>query len=69
MPIAYAGEGQPVRVARFMRGNCGICPKMIMPGEAYETCVGGTNIKNGYLAHYNCHKPTGAPTYEELKRR
>ena len=65
MPIAYRGKVK-VRVARFMRGECGICHKMIMPGEAYETCVGGTNTSNGYLSHYNCYKPEGAPTWEEL---
>ena len=68
MPIARVGKS-PARVARFMRGECGICHKMIMPGEAYETCVGGTNTKNGYLAHYNCYKPDNAPTWEELKAR
>ena len=66
MPITRTSKGQPVRVARFMRSKCGICHEMIMPGEAYETCVGGTNIKNGYLAHYNCHKPEGALAYEDL---
>lgn len=55
-----------VRVARFMKGECGICHKMIMPSEAYETCVGGTNTRNGYLAHFNCYKPSAAPTWEEL---
>ena len=69
MPIAREGKSQPARVARFMRGTCGICHQMIMPGEAYETCVGGTNTRNGYLAHYNCHKPSNAPTWEELKSR
>ena len=68
MPITRGGQHR-VRVARFMRGDCGICHKMIMPGEAYETCVGGTNTRNGYLAHFNCYKPEGAPTYEELKKR
>jgi len=43
--------------------------KMIRPGEAYEECVGGTNTRNGYLAHYNCHKPSSAPTWEELVAR
>jgi len=66
MPISRSHKGTPVRVARTMRGKCGICHKMIMPGEAYETCVGGTNSKNGYLAHYNCNKPTNAPAWEEL---
>ena len=68
MPISYIGKIK-VTVARFMRGKCGICHKMIMPGEAYETCVGGTNTGNGYLAHYNCYKPDGAPTWEELKAK
>lgn len=68
MPISRTGNSR-VRVARFMRGVCGICHKMIMPGEAYETCVGGTNTKPGYLAHYNCYKPESAPTWEELGRR
>ena len=65
MPISYGGKSK-VKVARFMRGVCGICHKMIMPGEAYETCVGGTNTSNGYLAHYNCYKPIGASAWEEL---
>ena len=42
---------------------------MIRPGEAYEECVGGTNTRNGYPAHYNCHKPSSAPTWEELVAR
>ena len=69
MPISRKRECNPIRVARFMRGECGICHKMIMPGEAYETCVGGTNISNGYLAHYNCYKSPNAPTWEELQAR
>ena len=68
MPITREGKSR-VKVARFMRGECGICHKMIMLGEAYETCVGGSNTHNGYLAHYNCHKPNGAPTYEELRAK
>uniref|UniRef100_A0A6M3IXL8 Uncharacterized protein n=1 Tax=viral metagenome TaxID=1070528 RepID=A0A6M3IXL8_9ZZZZ len=35
--------------------------------RAYEECVGGTNTRNGYPAHYNCHKPGNAPTWEELQ--
>jgi len=69
MPISGTRDGNPIRVARFMKGKCGICHKMIMPGEAYETCVGGSNTSKGYLAHYNCYKPDGAPTYEELKAK
>lgn len=65
MPISREGKIK-VRVARFMRGDCGICHKMIMPGEAYETYVGGTNTRNGYLAHYNCNKSYNASTWEEL---
>jgi len=65
MPSSRGGK-RKVRVARFMRGECGICHKMIMTGAAYETCVGGTNTKEGYLAHYNCYKPEGAPSWEEL---
>lgn len=68
MPISRGGEHK-VKVARFMRGKCGICYKMIMSGEAYETCVGGTNTREGYLVHYNCHKPSGAPTWEELQNK
>ena len=57
MPISNAPRGSPankVRIARYMRGECGVCYKMIMPGEAYETCVGGMNTCKGFLAHYNC---------------
>ncbi len=60
---------QPIRVARFMRGECGICHKMILPGEAYETGCGKSMTRNVYIAHYTCYKPDGAPTYEELKER
>jgi len=55
MPISRGGKDQ-VRVARFMRGKCGICHKMIMPKERYLTCAGGTNIFKGYLAHLDCYK-------------
>ena len=65
MPISYVGKIK-VTVARFMRGKCGICHEMIMPGEAYFTCVGGTNISSGYLAHYNCYKPASALIWEAL---
>ena len=57
-----------VKVARTYRGLCGDCHQPIMPGQAYER-VGGTNSKNQYLAHYNCHKPSNAPTWEELQGR
>ncbi len=68
MPISRGGKLK-TKVARTMRGRCGICYKPVISGEAYETCVGGTNSENGYLAHYNCYKPSGAPTYEELQAR
>ena len=66
MGFSRSNKGIPLKVARFMRGDCGICHEMIMPGEAYETCVGGSNTGNGYLAHFNCYKPIDAPTWEEL---
>lgn len=65
MAISRTGNNN-VTVARLMRGRCGICYEMIMPGEAYETCVGGTNTSNGHLAHFNCYKPIGSPNWENL---
>ena len=50
--------------------------KMIFCGKVYcwrhypytleYEYAGGTNTQNRRLVHYNCHKPTGAPTWEEL---
>ena len=60
-------EGKDFKItkARFMRGECEICYKMIMPDEYYvKTC--GSITRNCGIAHYNCYKPSGAPTYEEL---
>lgn len=54
------------RVARVMKGVCGICYRPIIAGQAYDY-RGGTNTQNQCLVHYNCYKPLGAPTYEELK--
>jgi len=57
MPVSNAPRGSKSndhKVARTMRGKCGICHEMIVAGEKYFTCVGGTNTCNGYLAHYDC---------------
>ncbi len=67
MTIARAGKSQPVRVARVYKGTCGICYQPVVTGQAYEY-GGGTNTKNQCLFHYNCHKPTSAPTWEELQK-
>lgn len=64
MAISRGGKDL-VRVARVMKGKCGVCHQMVIAGQAYEY-VGGTNTSNQYLAHYNCYKPTNAPTWEEL---
>lgn len=61
-------KGRPIRVARTMRGSCHICFKMVMPGEAYEY-TGSSNTHPEELVHFNCHKPDGAPTFEELMAR
>jgi len=58
MPIARAernSKANDPKKARYIKGSCGICHQMIMPGEFYFTCVGGTNTHNGYLAHLNCY--------------
>ena len=68
MSLKAEGKGVPVRIARSYRGKCGICYKPIIKGDAYESGIGATNIRAGYIAHYNCYKPSGAPTYEELKK-
>lgn len=68
MAITGGRKEQPVRVARFDKGICGICFEMVTAGQAYDY-KGGTNTKNRQLVHYNCYKPTNAPTWEELKAR
>lgn len=56
----------PVRVARVYKGKCGICYQDIIAGQAYDV-MDGSNTSNQRLVHYNCYKPTNAPTWEELK--
>ena len=71
MGFSTAGRNSPsnkIRIARYMKGECGICLKMIMPGEAYDK-MDGSNTSNVRLVHYNCYKPEGSPTWEELKVR
>ena len=70
MPIGWARNSPPPRVARVYKGKCGICYKDIFQGQAYDY-RGGTNTSNKRIVHYNCYKPEGAPTWEELmlKRR
>lgn len=67
MPISRSGKST-VRVARYRKGLCGICHQEVMPGQAYEY-GGGTNTQNQRLMHFNCNKPSNAPTWEELKLR
>lgn len=67
MGIGRDGQkAQPVRVARVMKGTCGICYQGIIAGQAYDY-RSGTNTRNRCLVHYNCYKPSSAPTYEELQ--
>jgi len=65
MPIHRMNTAR-VRVARTMRGTCGICYKLVVAGQAYEYTA-GTNTSNTKLVHFNCYKPDSAPTWEELK--
>lgn len=65
MTIAREGKARPTRVARTYRGVCHICWDDVVAGQAYEY-AGGSNTQSHYLVHYNCYKPSGAPTYEEL---
>lgn len=64
MPISRSGT-MKIKVARTYRGKCGICLNPVFPGQAYMDCVGGTNSSSGYLAHYNCYKPEGAPPIQD----
>ena len=57
-----------VRIARTYRGKCGICDQPIIAGQAYEIGL-ASNTRAGRIVHYNCHKPSSAPTWEELKRK
>lgn len=55
-------EGKDFKVtkARFMRGKCGICYKMITPGEYYvKTC--GSITRNCGIAHFHCDDPKHPP--------
>jgi hypothetical protein len=62
MGFSRANRDSPsnkVRTARYMRGKCGICFKMIMPGEKY-LLIDGSITSNVRPAHLDCyHKPAG----------
>lgn len=65
MPISNAPRGSSankVTISRYMKGKCGMCYKMIMPGEAYEY-TGGSNTSNRHLVHFNCYNSV---RWEEL---
>lgn len=66
MTIAYGDKPSNPRIARTYRGRCAICGKPILPGQAYEDGVMGTNTLVSKTVHYNCYKPVGAPTWEEI---
>ena len=68
MGFSRAHEAPPPRVARVYKGKCGICFKDILAGQVYDY-KDGSNTSNIHIVHYNCYKPSGAPTWEELKSR
>ncbi len=68
MSIGKAGKSRSVRVSRYDREICRICKSPVLHGQAY-CYTGGTNTNNQYVVHYNCMKPTSAPTWEELQAR
>lgn len=60
-------KAQPTRVARVSKGICPICYQEIISGQAYDT-RGGSNTRVSRLVHYDCYRPVGSPTYEELRK-
>ena len=68
MGISRAHEAPPPKVARVYKGKCGICHGDIFPGQVYYF-TGGSKTSNAQIVHFNCYKPSGAPTWEELKCR
>ena len=69
MTLKAEGIGARTKVARTYRGLCAICYQPIVAGEAYEEGALASNTRAGVAVHYNCHKPSSAPTYAENKIR
>jgi len=57
MPIPRSGKLKVIK-ARTHRGKCGICHKPIWPNQKYVKCIGGTNTREGYNAHWDCYNPS-----------
>lgn len=59
MGFSSADKDSPthkVRKARYMRGKCGICFEMIMPGEEYAM-RDGSRTRNVQPVHVKCYFP------------
>jgi len=57
-----------IRVAKVYQGKCQICQLPVLAGQAY-VLTSRSITKNQSLVHYNCYKPTNAPTWEERQAR
>ena len=59
MGFSHAGKDSPsnkVRTARYMRGECGECFQMIMPGEKY-LLRDGSMTRTVKPVHLYCYMP------------